>query len=135
MLQSHRVKCHQRQPREPGEVLYRQAEALLDEMRRTFDLTPGQARDSNLPTFDMVLANFKRCHLLIIDDLGVEKPTEWAQARLDSIIDHRWLNGVPTVVTTNLKSEDLPPRIVDRLEDRRCSRVVQISATSYRKGE
>lgn len=116
-------------------VLYRQAEALLDEMRRTFDLTPGQALDMNLLTFDMVLTKFKKCHLLIIDDLGVEKPTEWAQARLDSIIDHRWLNQLPTVVTTNLKSEDLPPRIVDRLQDWRCSRVVQMSAASYRRGK
>lgn len=115
-------------------VIYRQTESLLDELRSTFSLPPEAALEGRTG-FDALLNWFKGCQLLVLDDLGVEKPTEWAQARLDSIIDHRWLNQLPTVVTTNAKSEDLPPRIVDRLQDWRCGRVVQISAASYRKGK
>jgi DNA replication protein DnaC len=116
-----------------GFVIYRQVEGLLDELRETFGIPPGQALEMRLPTFDTVLNKFKSCHLLVMDDLGVEKPTEWAQARLDSIIDHRWLNRLPTVVTINLESKDLPPRIVDRLEDWQCGRVLPMIASSYRR--
>lgn len=117
-----------------GMVIYRHVEDLLDELRATFGLSAGQAFEMRLPAFDTVLQMFRStCHLLVLDDLGVEKPTEWAQARLDSIIDHRWLHRLPTVVTTNALSQDLPPRIVDRLQDWRCGRVVTIAASSYRR--
>lgn len=116
-----------------GFVIYRQVEELLDELRETFGIPPGQALEMKLPPFKTVLNKFKSCHLLVMDELGGEKPTEWTLARLDSILDYRWLNRLPTVVTTNAKSEDLAPRIVDRLQDFRCGRVVLIAASSYRR--
>lgn len=39
---------------------------------------------------------------LIIDDLGAEKSTEWTTERLYAVVNRRWLEERPTVVTSNL---------------------------------
>ena len=54
--------------------------------------------------------------LLILDDLGVEKPSEWARERLAFIVNQRYAVELANIVTTNLRLDDL--------EDRWDSRVV-----------
>ncbi len=44
---------------------------------------------------------------LIIDDLGMEKPSDWTGERLSGLIDARWSEERPTIVTTNLTREAL----------------------------
>ena len=63
--------------------------------------------------------------LLIIDDLGVERNTEYATEQMFSIVDSRYRSGKPLIVTTNLKLDELkhPPdlahaRIYDRILER-----------------
>ena len=63
--------------------------------------------------------------LLIIDDLGVERNTEYATEQMFSIVDSRYHSGKPLIVTTNLKLDELkhPPdlahaRIYDRILER-----------------
>ena len=63
--------------------------------------------------------------LLIIDDLGVERSTEYAMEQMFSIVDSRYRSGKPLIVTTNLKLDELkhPPdlahaRIYDRILER-----------------
>ena len=53
--------------------------------------------------------------LLIIDDLGIERSTEYAKEQVYSIIDERYKSGLPVVVTTNLTIEDLrcPMQLAD----------------------
>jgi len=63
--------------------------------------------------------------LLIIDDLGVERNTEYALEQMFSIIDSRYRSGKPLIVTTNLKLDELKnspdlahARIYDRILER-----------------
>ena len=63
--------------------------------------------------------------LLNIDDLGVERNTEYAMEQMFSIVDSRYRSGKPLIVTTNLKLDELkhPPdlahaRIYDRILER-----------------
>jgi len=62
-----------------------------------------------------------RVDVLILDDLGVEKPTDWSGATLDGIIDRRWKDDRPTIVTSNLDATELEmhvgPRLWSRLYD------------------
>jgi DNA replication protein DnaC len=44
---------------------------------------------------------------LIIDDLGMEKPSDWTGERISGLFDARWSEERPTVVTTNLAPDDL----------------------------
>ena len=71
------------------------------------------------------LASLGDYDLLIIDDLGVERSTEYAMEQMFSIVDSRYRSGKPLIVTTNLKLNVLknPPdlahaRIYDRILER-----------------
>lgn len=46
-------------------------------------------------------------HLLILDDLGMEKPTAWARERLSQVINRRYEANRTTIVTTNLNLDQL----------------------------
>ena len=61
-------------------------------------------------------------NLLIMDDLGVERDSAYAEEQIFNIIDARSSSGLPVIVTTNLTLEELehPPsmqyaRIYDRV--------------------
>ncbi len=63
--------------------------------------------------------------LLIIDDLGVERSTEYAMEQMFFVIDSRYRSRRPMIITTNLKLSELknPPdlahaRIYDRILER-----------------
>lgn len=44
---------------------------------------------------------------LVLDDLGAEKATDWTQERMYALVNRRWLEERPTIVTTNLEPEVL----------------------------
>ena len=71
------------------------------------------------------LASLGDYDLLIIDDLGAERNTDYAMEQMFSIVDSRYRSGKPIIVTTNLKLDELkhPPdlshaRIYDRILER-----------------
>lgn len=105
-----------------GLVKYYQAETLLDDLRRGYNETNPERQYS----FDQLMKWLKTVNLLVIDDLGVEKPTEWAAAKLDAIIDHRYLNLGKTIFTTNLGTKALSARGEQRLASRLMEGVIEI---------
>ena len=111
-------------------VVYRQAADLLDQLRSTYDVSPE--RHNSDWEYGQLMNLFKQCGLLIIDDLGAEKRTDWGDEKMEMIVDYRWINRRPLVVTTNALTEELSPRIADRLRDRDVGVVAAIEATSYR---
>lgn len=62
---------------------------------------------------------YTACDLLIVDDLGTEMPGQFTTATLYLLINDRLLEGKPTIISTNLNSEDLArrysPQIASRL--------------------
>ena len=74
----------------------------------------------------------------MLDDLGAEAgqsaPFEvsWAQDKVYQILDHRLMEQLPTIVTTNLPLNKLPQRIASRLQDRRAARVIAITTGDKR---
>lgn len=63
--------------------------------------------------------------LLIIDDLGVERKTEYVQETVFNIIDARYRSGLPFIITTNLTTDEIKKpqdleyaRIYDRILER-----------------
>ena len=97
-----------------GLVKYWQVSELLDAMRGEYDKPPLDRYGVLLPgAFEQA----KKASLLILDDLGVEKSTEWAVDKLDTLINHRWLMELPTVFTTNLAPGQLQPRIRSRIKE------------------
>ena len=69
--------------------------------------------------------SFKRYPLLIVDDLGMERNSEFAREQVFSVIDSRYRSQLPMIVTTNLSLEELKDttdlskaRIYDRVLER-----------------
>jgi DNA replication protein DnaC len=74
--------------------------------------------------------------LLVLDDLGREKVTDWASERLYVLVNERYNRRRPTIVTTNYPLSELAERgyeaIVSRLVEG--AAVVPIDASDYRRG-
>ncbi len=58
------------------------------------------------------------CDLLVLDDLGTEFETSFCTASLYSIINTRLLDGLPTIISTNLTQEGLQDRYGDQIVSR-----------------
>jgi len=99
---------------------------LLGELREGF-------RPNNDGSYEERWKKFLNVPLLALDDLGTENPTPWAQEHLDTLIDYRLVNGLFTVVTTNMVLEELNSRIGSRLM--RAGRIVSMAAPPFSKSK
>ncbi len=109
-------------------VLFVNAPDLLDHLRATF--APG----SDI-TYDDLFERVRNIPLLVIDDLGAESPTQWAQEKLYQIFNHRYNAALPTVVTSNVELERFDPRVRSRLVDMDLVRKVAIDAPDFRRAD
>ena len=100
---------------------------LLDHLRTTFG-------PNSEASFDELFDEVRNTSLLILDDLGVQSATPWAQEKLFQILNHRYNGQLPTVLTTNQRMEDLDPRLRSRLQDFRLVERIKITAPDYRAG-
>lgn len=80
-------------------VICKTSSDLLLDIKKSFD---GEGvRESE------VLDIYKRVDLLIIDDLGKEQCSDWSMSTLYSILNDRYEDMKPTIVTTNYNAENL----------------------------
>lgn len=80
--------------------------------------------------------------LIILDDVGTEKPSEWTVSKLMFIINSRIEENKPTIITTNYSPTELVDRFVqavDRVEAQRLvgrmvldSKVIELNTKDYR---
>jgi DNA replication protein DnaC len=98
---------------------------LLDHLRAAF-------APSSPATYDARFDEVRTADVLILDDLGTESSTPWAQEKLFQIFNYRYTARLPTVITTNHELEEIPLRLRSRLVDPDLSRIVTIVAHDYR---
>jgi hypothetical protein len=55
--------------------------------------------------------------VLILDALGTESATPWAREKLYQLINHRYNHRLATVFTSNVRLEQLDPRVASRMHD------------------
>lgn len=65
-----------------------------------------------------VEAPLKDCKLLILDDIGVEKSSEWAIERLYALLNYRCNEEKATIITSNLDLASLRLKLNDRIASR-----------------
>ena len=105
------------------------ANALLDKgvkvIMTNFTRLLNKLTDLHAGDRNTCIDSFNTYPLMIIDDLGVERNSEFAREQVFSIIDSRYRSQLPMIVTTNLTLEELknPPdlarsRIYDRILER-----------------
>jgi DNA replication protein DnaC len=107
-------------------VLFVNTPDLLDHLRATFSPQSTVSYDER---FDQV----RNSPLLILDDLGTQSNTDWAQEKLYQIINYRYNAVLPTVYTTNLGLEAFEDRVRSRIADVVLSQVVHIAAPDFRR--
>jgi DNA replication protein DnaC len=101
---------------------------LLEKIKATFN------RNSNESEAE-IMKGLQVCDLLIIDDIGAEKVSDWVQEVIFRIVDGRYKKMKPIMATSNLEPKELAERIGKRAYDRliEISQPIKNEATSYRR--
>jgi DNA replication protein DnaC len=82
---------------------------LLDELRAGFTNKDDHSFDSRFNFYQKV-------GLLGLDDMGAEVKTAWSIEKLETILDYRYINKLPTVITTNCGINEFSDRIRSRIQ-------------------
>jgi len=98
---------------------------LLDTLRFSYD--------SEDTTFEERFDEIRNAQLLVLDDFGTQNATAWAQEKLFQIINYRYINKLPLVVTTNLALDEIEARIRSRLADPDLVTASRINSPDYRR--
>ena len=112
------------------DVFFATVADLLDYLRATF------APDSPI-AHDDLLDQIKTADILVLDDMGAERSTPFAEDKLFQIVGYRYEERLPTIVTTSHRIEAIAatrPRIASRLQDPLVVTEWPIEAPDFRRG-
>ena len=84
---------------------------LLDAIRETY-------HDKAATTTAALLNRLEQAPVLLLDDLGAEKVTDWSQERLYRLVNARSNAHLPTVFTSNYNTKALADRVGPRIAGR-----------------
>jgi DNA replication protein DnaC len=116
-------------------VLFMNEPKLLANIRATFNQASGQDRKTDEDIYRRLLSY----DLLIIDDVGKVRPRDYSflQSVYFRMIDDRYTNEAPIILTTNLSLSELEAHIggacADRLREMCGVNIVKMAGASYRK--
>jgi len=88
-------------------VIYYQAEELLNDL---------QSKLEDGKEYGRFWSRLKEADLVVLDDLGAHNRTAWRDAQLDALVDYRYRERLPLVITAN-KLADQSERILDRVKE------------------
>jgi DNA replication protein DnaC len=92
-------------------VLFAVVPDLLDHLRAAFAPTSTEV-------FDQLFSKMREAEVLILDDLGAQQSSPWANEKLFQLLNYRYNMGMPTVITANQKGlQGVDERIRSRLTD------------------
>lgn len=112
------------------QVIFTTVQELLMEIRRAFG-----SDASSVETEEYYLNKYVSFPFLVLDDLGVEKTTEWNRQVLDYLINERDVRMKPLIVTSNLNVADIANKIDQRVASRlagMCS-LVELKGPDFRR--
>ena len=85
--------------------------SLLMEIKSSYDINSSLTEQG-------IIQEYTKIPVLVLDDIGSEKPTEWVRERLNMIIYDRNLRGLKTIYTSNIAPEELQERLDERITSR-----------------
>jgi DNA replication protein DnaC len=92
-------------------VLFSVVPDLLDHLRAAFAPTANEV-------YDQLFAKMREAEVLVLDDLGAQQSSPWANEKLFQLLNYRYNMGLPTVITANPKGlQGIDERIRSRLSD------------------
>jgi len=120
------------------------ANALIEKgvlvLMTNFAKVLNQLGDIRFAERNVFISEMMKYHLLIIDDFGIERNTDYALEQIYHIVDERYKTQLPLIVTTNLsikKLKEPADTAHKRTYDRLLSMCIPVkfSGPSYRKSE
>lgn len=92
-------------------VLFATVPDLLDHLRAAFAPTSNEV-------YDQLFARMREAEVLVLDDLGAQQSSPWANEKLFQLLNYRYNSRFPTVITANPKGlQAIDERIRSRLTD------------------
>lgn len=78
----------------------------------------------------------KRVELLILDDIGAERASSWVQETFFVLVNYRYEQLLPTILTTNCSLTELEGKLTKRITSRLAEmcRIIKMSGTDWRLG-
>ncbi|MDP2660678.1 MAG: ATP-binding protein [Dehalococcoidia bacterium] len=101
------------------QVFFITAPDLLDHLRLTY-------HPQSEVSFDELFEHVRNVPLLVLDDLGAQSATPWAQEKLIQLLNHRYISRLPTVITTSTPLKEMQDHLRMRLTDPSLSQVCLI---------
>lgn len=97
-------------------------------------LRPSRAEDHD-ERVGQAMTALRTVPVLIVDDIGAQKDSDWSDERLFIVLEHRKNNLLRTIVTSNLSPEELGERIGPRITWRitEDAEVVHLSGVNLRE--
>jgi len=95
---------------------------VVDFFARMRDTYSGDTSYDEMDMIDKV----SKVDLLVLDDLGAEKPSEWMSDRLYTLINRRYESNLPLIVTTNKKVNLETPELENHVGRRIVSRLCEM---------
>ena len=93
-----------------NEIIKNGKSVIFGTLIQLLDFIRDSYSDSEVSDKDY-LNLYSSVDLLVIDDLGKEKPTEWVLEKLFLIVNNRYNNYLPIVITTNYNRNQLRERL------------------------
>jgi DNA replication protein DnaC len=108
-----------------GAPLFVSSVDLLGSIKRTWD--EGGSEHA-------VMERYFKTPLLVIDDLGAERASDWSRQVFYLIIDRRYRDATQVIVTSNLDMTRLMKTLDDRVASRLCEMgvTIDLGTTDYR---
>lgn len=92
-------------------VLFATVPDLLDHLRAAFAPTSNEV-------YDQLFSRMREAEVLILDDLGAQQSSPWANEKLFQLLNYRYNSRFPTVITANSRGlQGIDERIRSRLTD------------------
>jgi DNA replication protein DnaC len=110
-------------------VLFVNVPEFLDWLRESYS---HPSFDDTEETFTRRFELVRDAPVLVLDDLGAQSDTPWANEKLYILLNYRLEMRLPTMITSNLDFEDFPGRLRSRLGEVGFSVVVHNPAPDYR---
>ena len=124
--------------RERSPIYFASGPALVRRIRNTYNIPQGQVHEREEDVYNEVSG----VALLLLDDVGKEKPSDFTRELYWYVIDERLKSGLPVVISSRLPLEGtdslidlMGPDTVDRLYGMTQGNVWELRGESYRRKE
>ena len=92
-------------------VLFAVVPDLLDHLRAAFAPSASEV-------YDQLFSKMREAEVLVLDDLGAQQSSPWANEKLFQLLNYRYNMSMPTVITANPRGlQGIDERIRSRLSD------------------